>query len=82
MRERGDLMLARSTARTREFAIRAALGAGHGRLIRQLLTESILLGIAGGGLGLLLAIWVTRAALQNLPVTLPRAAGIGLDARV
>jgi predicted permease len=77
-----NLMLARSTARTREFAIRAALGAGHGRLIRQLLTESILLGIAGGGLGLLLAIWVTRAALQNLPVTLPRAAGVGLDARV
>lgn len=77
-----NLLLARSTARAREFAIRAALGAGSGRLIRQLLTESILLGIAGGGLGLLLAVWGTRIALQHLPVTLPRASGIGLDARV
>ena len=77
-----NLLLARSTARSREFAIRAALGAGSGRLIRQLLTESILLGIAGGGLGLLLAVWSMRTALQHLPVTLPRAAGVGLDARV
>jgi predicted permease len=77
-----NLLLARSSARVREFAIRAALGAGNGRLIRQLLTESVLLGIAGGGLGLLLAQWATRVALQHLPVTLPRAAGIGLDARV
>jgi predicted permease len=77
-----NLLLARSTSRAREFAIRAALGAGKGRLIRQLLTESILLGVAGGGLGLLLAVWATRNALQHLPVTLPRAAGVGLDARV
>jgi predicted permease len=77
-----NLLLARSTSRAREFAIRAALGAARGRLIRQLLTESILLGIAGGGLGLLLAVWATRIALQHLPVTLPRAAGVGLDARV
>jgi predicted permease len=77
-----NLLLARSTSRAREFAIRAALGAGKVRLIRQLLTESILLGIAGGGLGLLLAVWATRVALRHLPVTLPRAAGIGLDARV
>ena len=77
-----NLMLARSSARTREFAIRSALGAGSGRLIRQLLTESILLGIIGGGIGLLLAVWGTRTALQLLPVTLPRAAGVGLDARV
>ena len=77
-----NLLLARSTSRAREFAIRAALGASKGRLIRQLLTESILLGIAGGGLGLLLAVWGTRIALQHLPVTLPRAVGVGLDIRV
>jgi predicted permease len=77
-----NLLLARSTARAREFAIRSALGAENRRLIRQLLTESIVLGIAGGGLGLLLAVWATHTALRHLPVTLPRAAGIGLDARV
>ena len=77
-----NLLLARSTSRAREFAIRAALGAGKIRLIRQLLTESILLGVAGGVLGLLLAVWTTRSALQHLPVILPRASGVGLDARV
>jgi predicted permease len=77
-----NLLLARSTGRTREFAIRAALGAGQGRLLRQLLTESMLLALMGGGLGLLLAGWGTRAALGVLPTTLPRADEIGLDARV
>src|SRR5207237_358001 len=77
-----NLMLARSTGRSREFAIRAALGAGHGRLIRQLLTESILLAIAGGGLGLLLAHWATAATLSILPQQLPRAAEISIDTRV
>jgi len=77
-----NLLLARSTGRTREFAIRAALGAGQSRVIRQLLTESVLLALAGGGLGLLLASWATQAALGVLPVALPRAEGIRLDARV
>jgi len=77
-----NLLLARATGRTREFAIRAALGAGQGRLLRQSLTESILLALAGGGLGLLVASWGTRAALNVLPTGLPRADEIGLDTRV
>jgi len=77
-----NLLLARSTGRTREFAIRGAMGAGRGRLIRQLLTESILLALSGGGLGLLLAQWATRAVLGVLPAELPRAAEIRLDVHV
>jgi predicted permease len=77
-----NLMLARSTSRTREFAVRAALGASQGRVIRQLLTESVLLALVGGGLGLLLAAWGTQAALGVLPAALPRAEQIGLDTRV
>jgi predicted permease len=77
-----NLLLARSTGRAREFAIRTALGAGQGRILRQLLTESILLALAGGALGLTLAWWGTQAALKHLPADLPRAAAIALDARV
>src|ERR1700723_3163743 len=77
-----NLLLARSTGRTREFAIRSAVGASQGRVLRQLLMESVVLALAGGALGLLLAAWGTRAALGVLPTTLPRAEEIGLDARV
>jgi predicted permease len=77
-----NLQLSRSTARAREFAIRAALGASQSRVIRQLLTESILLALAGGALGLLLASWGTQAALRALPESLPRAQDVGLDWRV
>jgi predicted permease len=77
-----NLLLARSTARTREFAIRSALGANRCRVVRQLLTESILLASAGGGLGLLLASWGTEAALKVLPQALPRAEEIHVDPRV
>jgi predicted permease len=77
-----NLLLARSSARHGEFATRAALGAGRMRILRQLLTESLLLASIGGGLGLLLAAWATRAALTSLPVTLPRSLEVGLDYRV
>ena len=77
-----NLQLARSSARAREFAIRAALGAGQSRVIRQLLTESVLLGLAGGAIGLCLAAWGTQAAIRILPETLPRAQSVGLDGRV
>jgi putative ABC transport system permease protein len=77
-----NLLLARSTGKTREFAIRSALGAGRWRLLRQSLVESTLLALTGGGLGLLLAGWGTAAAVALLPTTLPRASEIQLDSRI
>jgi predicted permease len=78
----GNLLLARSGVRSREIAIRSTLGADSSRLIRQLLTESLLLALAGGALGLLVAQWGTRAVIHMLPETLPRVSSVTVDARV
>jgi predicted permease len=74
-----NLLLARSTARSREFAIRAALGADRQRVVRQLLTESVLLALGASVFGLLLADWGIRLVLAAVPNSLPRSQEIGLD---
>ncbi len=77
-----NLLLARSINRSREFAIRASLGASQTRVVRQLLTESVLLAAAGGAFGLLLAYAGTKALVTLLPSVLPRSGDIAIDAHV
>ena len=77
------LLLARGAARQHELSVRAALGAGRGLLIRQLLTESLLLSLAGGGVGCLVAVWIKYAVLGFIPDTLGGFnIQVGMDIRV
>ena len=77
-----NLLLARSSGRKREFAIRLSMGATRTRILRQVLSESVLLALAGGLLGLALAYGGTTSILSALPDTLPRAGEIGIDVHV
>jgi predicted permease len=77
-----SLLLARGSGRHREIAIRAALGAGRGRLVRQLMTETLLLGALGGAAGLLVGEWAVALLLRVIPEGIPRVHQIALDARV
>jgi len=74
-----NLLLARATGRTREMALRAALGAGRGRLVSQMLVESVVLGLAGGAIGLVLAFAGVGALLRMAPPNLPRVEEIHVD---
>jgi predicted permease len=77
-----SLSLARTTARAREMAVRAALGANAGRIVRQLLTESVLLGAISGAMGTLLALWGIRLIRAFGPANLPRLNEVNMDLRV
>jgi putative ABC transport system permease protein len=74
-----SLLIARATGRQRELSIRAAIGAGRGRLIRQLLVESLVLGLTGGIAGLLLGTWLTALLIRVLPEAIPRTNDLSVD---
>ncbi|OFW08212.1 MAG: hypothetical protein A3H96_23650 [Acidobacteria bacterium RIFCSPLOWO2_02_FULL_67_36] len=77
-----NLTLARASGRVRELAVRRALGAGRGRIVRQLLTESLLLSVIGGGIGLLLGHWGVQLLEWLRPTHLPRQSEVGMDATI
>jgi putative ABC transport system permease protein len=77
-----NLLLVRAAARQKEIAIRAALGAGRGRVVRQLLTESLLLAMLSGSLALLASFWSVNLLRKTLPDNLPRAEEIGIEGHV
>ena len=77
-----NLLLARGAARQRELAVRAAIGAGRGRLIRQLVTESVALSVIGGGLGLAAAYWILGVLPSFAPAGIPGLGEAGIDATV
>jgi putative ABC transport system permease protein len=77
-----NMHLARATVRAREIAVRTAIGAGRGRIVQQLLTESLVLAVVGGILGLLVAYWATSALVTAYPTLLPRSGDIRVDGTV
>ncbi len=78
----GSLLLARAATRQREMAVRLAMGAGRGRLLRQLLVEGTLLALGGGGLGLLVAVWIKGGLAAAMPTNIPRFHAMELDGAV